>query len=106
MVLPVFSFAEEARLFLQVGGFGDAGSVSDPARDGWRVRETAPGELASMLLGPCRGVERVALDPLPGAGAGPVNRLVSLDREGFLEILRGRADGTDRGGAPGGFWRP
>lgn len=89
LVLPVFSFAEEAHLFLLLlGGFDDNGL----ARDGWWVRRTEAGELISMLLGPCRGIERVALDPLPEVGAELVNRLVSLDRKSFLDLLTGKAD--------------
>ena len=40
--LPVFSHVEEAELFLALGGVGD----------GWRVRESAPGEIVSLLFGP------------------------------------------------------
>ena len=58
--LPVFSFEEEARMFLELG-----------ALDGWRVREPAVGKLTSVLFGPCAGVRRVALDPLPGRDARP-----------------------------------
>lgn len=79
--LPVFSFAEEAELFLGLGAF------SSTIGGDWRVRETEAGELASILLGPCRGVERVTLDPLPGIGAEPVNRLASLGRERFVRFL-------------------
>lgn len=40
-----------------------------------------------MLLGPLRGVERVALDPLPGVGPEPANRLLCLSRGGFMDLL-------------------
>lgn len=76
--MPVFSFAEEAALFSELGGAPGAG---------WRARETEAGELASILLGPCRGVGRVTLDPLPGIGVGPVNRLASVGRERFVRFL-------------------
>lgn len=76
--LPVFSFREEAGLFLMLGVVGPD----------WRIKETGVGELSSVLLGPCRHVERVALDPLPGGiGVEPVNRLVSTSRASFLAFL-------------------
>jgi len=53
--LLVFSFEEEARLFLW---------LENPGTD-WRARETTVGEFIRMLLGPCAGVGFVALDPLP-----------------------------------------
>lgn len=87
--LPVFSFAEEAALFSELGGAPGAG---------WRVRETEAGELASILLGPCRGVGRVALDPLPGIGVGPVNRLTGVGRERFVRFLL--EGGASRPAAP------
>src|SRR5215213_4558781 len=55
-VLPVFSFEEEAQMFLHLGGYEESG---------WRARESCAGELVSVLLGPCVDVEGVALDPLP-----------------------------------------
>lgn len=76
-VLPVFSFEEEARLFL----------CCEAPADGWRVRETSPGELTSVLYGPCPDVKTVALDPLPEfLGEGMMN-LVSLERSSFLKVL-------------------
>ena len=71
-VLPVFSFKEEAEMFLHMGR----------ASDGWQVRETTCGELASVLYGPCREVAYVALDPVPG-----ILELVSLSREQFIRVL-------------------
>jgi hypothetical protein len=73
--LPVFSFVDEARMFFELG-----------TSDGWRVRETAAGELISILFGPCAGVRRVALDPLPGPDAALAG-LVSMGREAFMESL-------------------
>ena len=32
---------------------------------GWSIRQTAPGELVSVLLAPCADARGVALDPLP-----------------------------------------
>ena len=71
-VLPVFSFEEEAQMFLGLGH----------AIDGWQVRETTYGELISVLYGPCRRVEYVALDPVPDLVA-----LVSLSRKRFISVL-------------------
>lgn len=96
--LPVFSFAEEAGMFLKLGGLGEAGF----ARDGWRVRETGAGELASVLLGPCRHVGRVALDPLPGTESEAVNRLVSVGRERFVDFLLRGTPGARPGSRPDG----
>jgi hypothetical protein len=53
--LPVFSFAEEARLFIR---------LSPRERAGWWAAKVGARELASSLLGPLRDVGRVALDPL------------------------------------------
>jgi hypothetical protein len=73
--LPVFGFEDEARIFFEFG-----------TSDGWRVRETAAGELISILFGPCAGVRWVALDPLPGPDAALAD-LVSMGREAFMESL-------------------
>ena len=74
--LPVFSFEHEARMFFELGTSG-----------GWRVRETAAGELISILFGPCAGVRKVALDPLPDPDAAALAGLVSMGREAFMESL-------------------
>jgi hypothetical protein len=82
--LPVFSFKEEAQTFL--------GLSENDQEEGrrWRIRETTPGELVSVLLAPCAGVRQVALDPLPL----PLSRLMfsfcSLARKRFVEDLLGR----------------
>src|SRR5215213_4489545 len=56
--LPVFSFEEEAEMFLWL----------QRTEDGREVRETTPGQLVSILYGPCADVGRVILDPLPEIG--------------------------------------
>lgn len=82
-MVPVFSFGEEAEMFLGLGATEDA-----ETGDRWLVRETAPGELVSLLLGPLSGAGRVALDPLPGRlGGEAFLGLVSADREDFLASL-------------------
>jgi hypothetical protein len=71
-VLPVFSFEEEAQIFLGLGH----------AADGWQVRETTRGELVSVLYGPCRRIAHISLDPMPG-----MVELVSLSRKAFVGAL-------------------
>src|SRR5215204_5728970 len=78
--LPVFSHEEEAEMFLYLGGLGD----------GWRARESAAGELTSILCGLCSGVQKVVLDPLPKMLDEKTVGLVSLDRERFLDLVLGR----------------
>ncbi len=87
--LPVFSFEDEAGMFLGLGDLeGD-----------WRVRVTTAGEIVSVLFGPCAGIEQVALDPLPGS-CGALNKLLSVEREAFMEFI----EPTPRSGhnRPGG----
>ena len=72
--LPVFSFREEAEMFL-----GPGHAASDTS---WQVRETTCGELVSVLYGPCRDVTHVSLDPVPGMVG-----LVSLSRMAFIGAL-------------------
>jgi hypothetical protein len=72
--LPVFSFEEEAETFLRLGETGT----------GWRARETTAGELFSLLHGPCSGVKRVALDPLPVVDGEMVFDLAGWGRRDFL----------------------
>ena len=74
-VLPVFSFEEEAELFLRLGNYeGD-----------WRTRESTIEELVSVLYGPCTGVKSVALDPLPEILEEGTLALVRVGRGRFLE---------------------
>jgi hypothetical protein len=75
-VLPVFSFEEEAALFLWLSVQGS-----------WQVRRTAPAELVSLLYGPCREVELVALDPMSEVETDVMNRLVSVERGRFVDVL-------------------
>jgi hypothetical protein len=81
--LPVFSFEDEARMFLELG-----------ALDGdWRVRVTAAGELISVLFSLCAGVCWVALDPLPGPDVTVWNGLLSMEREAFMEFAADQGNG-------------
>jgi hypothetical protein len=81
--LPVFSFREEAELYLGLGGISERG---------WQVSATRAPELAALLLGPYSHVQRVALDPLPdGVGAEALNALASMSRTVFADLLLSRA---------------
>src|SRR5919112_1060469 len=83
--LPIFSFEEEAEMFLWL----------QTTEDGWEVRETAPEQLVSILYGPCANIGRVMLDPLPEIGARMQNSLLGMDRNDFVEsVLRGVGDGS------------
>ena len=57
--------------------------------DGRDVRETTPGQLISILYGPCADVGRVMLDPLPEIGASMQISLLSMDRGDFVESVMG-----------------
>jgi len=81
-MLPVFSFREEAEMYLLIEKSGED----------WQAREIGAGELVSVLYGSCASVRSVALDPLPSMLADEVAELVSLDRERFVSrVVRGGA---------------
>ncbi len=77
--LAVFSFKEEAEAFLSL--------LEDDQKSDWRSRQTAAGELVSILMGPCASVKRVALDPLPVLFSRAMLGLVSVNRERFVQDL-------------------
>ena len=77
--LPVFSFEEEAEMFLWL----------QTTEDGREARETTPGQLVSILYGPCADVGRVMLDPLPEIRARMQNSLLGMDRNDFVESVMG-----------------
>ena len=77
--LPVFSFEEEAEMFLWL----------QTTEDGREVRETTPGQLVSILYGPCADLGRVMLDPLPEIGVHMQISLLGMDRNDFVESVRG-----------------
>jgi hypothetical protein len=77
-VLPVFSAAWASRGYL----------FAEAPGGGWYVSTYTPGELISLLVGPCVGVEWVALDPRPGPrSGGEVANL--MPRENFVDYLLG-----------------
>jgi hypothetical protein len=81
-VLAVFTFEEQARVFLH-SGFGASG-------EGWKARQTWPGELASILYGPCSAAKRVAVDPPSEAvEKGKSAGIRAVDRDHFLGMLLG-----------------
>ena len=77
--LPIFSFEEEAEMFLWLRR----------TEDGQEVRETTPGQIVSILYGPCADVGRVMLDPLPEIGARMQISLLGMDRRDFVESVMG-----------------
>ena len=96
-VLPVFSFREEVELFLRLQANG-----AD-----WWPRETTTGELASLLLGLCARVDKVALDPLPSLGERETIGLVSTGRRHFVRYLMGEDTAYSERNKPSGreTWR-
>jgi hypothetical protein len=78
--LPVFSFEEEAQAFLKLLG-------EEEKELGWRIRETTPGELISVLLALCAQVKRIALDPLPLSCGEAVLPFMSVKRNHFVQDL-------------------
>src|SRR5215208_5266363 len=77
--LPVFSFEEEAEMFLWL-------QRTEERRE---VRETTPGQLVSILYGPCADVGRVMFDPVPEIGARVQISLLGMDRNDFVKSAMG-----------------
>lgn len=75
--LPIFGHQEEAEMFLWLNSL----------KAEWRVRETTPGELVSLLCGPYTNIKKVALDPLSMYAGEALLDLVSLGRERFVRNL-------------------
>ncbi len=96
--LVVFSFEEEAQLFLD---FRLAMS-----KEGWRVRQTSVGELVSVLYGPCSDTKKVVLDPVPDVGKEELVDLLSMHRNDFLRFLLGEEVPSNLHLAPSQTHRP
>lgn len=77
--LPVFSFREEAELFLALGDLGHD----------WRAVESGVGDFLALLLGSCANVKSVILDPLPSMLRDSTAGLVSLSLDDFLDRFLG-----------------
>jgi hypothetical protein len=74
-MLPVFSYEEEARLFLCLRGLGE----------GWDVRETVARDLLLSLFDPHVNAEWIALDPIPELGGEALTGIVSVSRQSFVD---------------------
>lgn len=78
-MLSVFSFEEEAEMFLCFRGPGD----------GWRTREISPGELHSLFYTDLEDVVCVTLDPIPENSFLDTSALLSITRQDFIVRLEG-----------------
>lgn len=77
--LPVFSFEEEAQMFLWFVENGDE----------WFAFEVSSGELISLLFGPRAVAQNVALDPSPEIVDEMAVGLVTVSRERFVGRITG-----------------
>lgn len=76
--LPVFSFSDEAKMFLELRGM----------ENDWEARKTGLGELLPMLFSSLSGIQRVSLDPLPEVSDdSTMTDLVSISRKCFMDRL-------------------
>ena len=75
--LPVFSFREEAEMYLCLR---DLEGV-------WQIREAGAGELRSMLCTVFGNILHVVLDPIPEISGLGMFELLSLDRRAFMDGL-------------------
>ncbi len=73
--LPVFSAGWAARGYL----------FAEAPGGGWYVKTCTPDELVSLLVGPCAGVEWVALDTRPGRSEGEAANVMPW--ENFVDYL-------------------
>jgi len=77
--LPVFSYPEEAEMFLALDGLGG----------GWDVREGVADDFFPHLFGPRADVESVVLDPLPGTLGDGAEGPVGIGPERFVDRFLG-----------------
>lgn len=80
--LTVFSFEEEARSYLRLGGFGKA----------WKVKKVVAGDILRALYASRGGAGWVALDPIPEIGHEALIDILSLSRQGFMDRHVGKAE--------------
>ena len=82
-VLPVFRSGKAATTFHR--HLPGCLSQRQKIGDGWYVRQSTTGELTSLLFGPCRNVDHVALDLRPEtASADELSSAVLIRRKDFL----------------------
>ncbi len=81
-VLPVFSSGKAAMTFLR----HLPRCLSQRQRIGyeWYVRESTTGELTSLLFGPCRSVDHVALDLRPETATEGLSATLLMRRKDFV----------------------
>lgn len=85
--LPIFSFAEEAEMFLCLRG----------SRDGWQVEKVSAADLLSMLYTTFKGTGYVTLDPIPESSCLNTTGILSISLKDFAERLN---KATTRNGLP------
>ena len=92
--LPVFSFEEEAMLFLRARRLEGR----------WEIRHKSPAELFATLRRSPGRISRVTLDPIPeNIFSGAYGLLLSLDLREFMQRLAA-TDGTPtKNGSGDGF---
>ena len=83
--VALFSFEEEALLYLGLGGWDAAG--------GLRARRVSGAGLLALLSGRWAGYRSVALDPIPELDAGTLLPLTTTSRERFVGFLRSAQEG-------------
>lgn len=88
--LPVFSFREEAELFMALGGLGGR----------WRTVERGADDFLAFFFGPGADVESVVLDPLPTMLRDSTASLVGLSLGRFMDRFLGVPD-LDGAAEPG-----
>jgi hypothetical protein len=109
-MVPIFSYHEEAEMFLHLGSVQGVTGIDHMKYSGWCVRQSEGGELISLLEVRCAGIEIIALDPLPQMMSEMTAGPVSVLKERFIRRLA--TDSTsarrppvlydpDRGRSPG-----
>jgi hypothetical protein len=78
-LLPVFSFKEEAEMYLCMRG----------SLDEWLIRELAPEKLRSLFDTVLGNIVSVTLDPIPENSFFDASGLLSITRRDFIARLQG-----------------
>lgn len=98
-VLPIFSYRDEAEMYVRLQIGTPAGYP--PETPSWEPRASSPGEIVSVLYGPLSDVARVALDPLPEVCGKSVLDLLCVRREAFVLSLVGEGTSSTSAGTSG-----